>query len=485
MRAVLLFALSLSACATVDEAPSTTIDTPTPAPAPVDRAVNTNAAIDIGAIRAPTTLKPQPLATIPACSVQVHLARHAPITFEGDIVDELRDVELDLVGPAGLTVAADVGSFSSVELRPRVALRLPAGPATDDPAGASGALFDLGGLVVAGFVNLVLLPVSVPVGLLTNGDLFVLDVPTFTDGMFSDVVLEKALWQQEVERRAAPHSAVLQREADRQARFAPFLKQLQDNARAAPGCVLNDSGHCHLHFAWPTRFVSLTASGLPCAVPPVKTSEHTDDSDDESDDDNTPSPQVTLTLPALPASPAPTILPLPHNPDELRGHGAERTSSRWASSWNTRLEHAAPAFDAATLRGARDIVLDDVDFVCRIKARGNDFDIDGSAPELSIRLAWGFDHDVVGVSFPTIESRTATVGVHGATLQPGEAVKLSVVDIDAFVDDWVGMDIVVFDGRLPLRFSHPQFTAECRAAPTSSSSSSSSPVLPPEQEQDL
>lgn len=476
MRASLLFALSLSACATVDDTPPPSRDMSSSAPAvPPSPHSDSNSnnkvsdsTVDIGALKVPTTLRtPPPLATIPACGVAVELARHAPVTFEGDLVDDVREVELELAGPAGLTVTADIGDFSAVALRPRVALRLPAGPATDAPAGSSGALFDLGGLVVAGFVNLVMLPVSVPIGLLTNSDLFVLDAPVFTGGMFSDVVLEQGLWQQEVERRAAPHAAVLQREADRQARFAPFLKQVQQQARAAPGCVLDSTGHCQLRFAWASRFVSLTASGLPCAAAVSADNDNDNDTDNDNDNATTPpppSPRAMLTLPVLPTSPAPTMLPLPHAPDERRGQGAARTSSRWASARDTRLDNAAVAFAAARLRGAADAPLDNVDLACRVTARGNDFDADGSAPELSIRLAWGFDHEVVGVTFPTAEARTTTVGVHGVSLQPGEAVKLSVVDIDAFVDDWVGMDIVVFDGRLPLRFTHAQFTAECRAA---------------------
>jgi hypothetical protein len=396
------------------------------------------------------------------CGARVTLVRASPVLFEDDLVGGLREVELDVVGPVGLAVGIEgwskVPVWDAVELPPKVALRLPAGPATDRSTGASGALFDLGGLALAGFANLITLPLSIPFAVLSaSPDLFFFEAPSFAEGMFNDVVLDKQAWQAEVARRGAPHKAVLAVEAKRQARFHAFRDDLMKRA-LAPSCIVDDSGHCLLRFTWPMDSLSARFSGLPCTVPATTVNEG-GIVDTTADDRHN---RVTGTLPALPTLPTPLVLEVPPNPDERRGHGAVATRDAWRSDRNN-IGELESAFHHANMRGARGMALHDVDLVCRIATRGNDFDLDGSAPELRARLAWGFDQDVVGQSFGERTTRTLFIAVSRASFEPGELVKLSVVDVDTLIDDWVGMDIVTFDGTLPLRFSHRSFGAECRA----------------------
>ena len=172
-------------------------------------------------------------------------------------------------------------------------------------------------------------------------------------------------------------------------------------------------------------------------------------------------------LPALPPPAAPQILVGPPRPaGDRRGEGAEATGETWRRGARAALDDVAAGArwrEARAARGIKGVALDDATLVCRVRTRGGDFDLDGSAPELRVRVAWGFDERVAGQSFGTRSTRERVVGVEGVTLLPGELVKVSLVDVDAFVDDWIGMDVVTFDGTLPLRFDHPRFGAECGA----------------------
>lgn len=413
----------------------------------------------------------------------MELLRATPLTFEGRLVRTLYEVEVAAQGPPGLVATLGVygdsaPSFAEVALTPLVALKVPAGPAQDSPSGPSGALFDLGGLAVAGLVNLALFPVTVPLGILAGRpDAFLVDVPSFSDGMFDDAVLDPATWEAEVARRAAPHTEALAREAERQQRFSQWLGSLllEQQQRA---CTLDDTGRCALRVWWPARSLSVAFSGRTCAEPPPSIDAG----------DKVPSPgaasaaparaaparaapaprHFSTRLPELPPPVAPTPLVGPPRPDsDHRGEGAEATLERWRAGGRAALEDAAARGrwkEARAARGKTGEALRDVTLVCRLRARGGDFDADGSAPELRLRLAWGFDDRVAGQSFGTLSTRERLFGVEGVTLLPGELVKLSAMDVDAFVDDWLGMDVVVFDGRLPLRFEHPRFGAECGAA---------------------
>lgn len=404
----------------------------------------------------------KPIATHHGCGATVEVARATAIVFEGAPVRALYDLELSAAGPPGLVVALDADgrpSFTDVTLSPEVALRLPAGPAQDAPAGASGALFDLGGLAVAGLVNLTLFPVTVPLGLLAGRpDAFLMDAPTFTDGMFSDVVLDQATWDTEVARRAAPHQAALAKEAERQGRFLAWKSELLLEQQAL-SCAVDDSGRCTLRALWPGSRLSPAFSGHACAAP-APTADAVDPGAKAAP------PREVSWLPALPEPRAAIALALPPRPaDDVRGEGAQATLDAWGDGATAVLDEAeARALwpQAKRARKARGRPLADATLVCRIAARG-DFDIDGSAPELRVRVAFGFDGSVAGRSFPMEQTRQRTVGLEHVSLLPGELVKISLVDIDALVDDWVGMDIVTFDGVLPLRFEHPRFTAQCGA----------------------
>ena len=423
--------------------------------------------VDAGAIVAATTStpphKPIQLLVHEGCRARINLVRSAPITFEGDVASGVREVEVEVEGPAGLVVGIEGAGtplplWSAVQLTPKVALQLPAGPARDGPAGVSGALFDIGGLAAAGFGNLIALPFSVPLALLTNSnDLFFFEAPSFKDGMFVDVVLDERAWGDEVARRAAPHAGVLEIEAKRQQRFAAFRDRL--SAAAAPvSCAVDDTGHCQLRFTWPTSAMTVRFTGPTC--PPIPKI---------ADKNGKPVPAFsadeyyapTAALPALPAPPKPQLLPVAHNPDERRGRGARATADAWSAT-TSRLDDPRNAFARAKHRGAPNMPLSDATLVCQLKARGS-FDADGSSPDLVVRLVWGFDRDVVGVTFDEVSAWTTTFGLAHATILPGELVKISVVDVDAFVDDWIGMDIVTFEGTLPLRFKTRSFSAECRA----------------------
>lgn len=418
-----------------------------------------------------------PVATQAACGAAVDLQRASPIAFEGTLVRTLFELELLATGPAGLLVSLDRDgrpSFVDVSLAPEVALRLPAGPARDAPAGASGALFDLGGLAVAGLVNLALFPVTVPLGILAGRpDAFLMDVPTFTDGMFSDVVLDGPTWDAEVARRAAPHQAVLAKEAERQQRFAAWKSELLLEQQAL-SCTIDDTGRCALRVLWPSSRLTIGFSGLACAAPPPTPADPTASSAATTTASTAtgtaaiaappPTPLEVTWLPALPEARPPVALAVPPRPaDDVRGEGARATLAAWTAHGGAALEEAearAAWPQGRARRGAKGEALHDATLVCRIAARG-DFDVDGSAPELRVRIALGFDSMVAGQTFGTVATRRRTVGLKHISLLPGELVKLSLVDIDAFVDDWIGMDVVVFDGTLPLRFEHSRFTAEC------------------------
>jgi hypothetical protein len=109
--------------------------------------------------------------------------------------------------------------------------------------------------------------------------------------------------------------------------------------------------------------------------------------------------------------------------------------------------------------------LADQTLACTLRMRARDVDADHSPPELRLRLAFGFGDDVAGQTWVESSTWQRTFAVEHVTLLPGELVKLSAMDVDAFVDDWIGMDVVVFDGRTPLVFEHPSFAAECRVVP--------------------
>lgn len=450
--------------------------TPSGAPEPIDarggvdgidadglRAVGVGA--DGGGRDARTITPPprKPIAIHAKCGARVELVRASPIGFEGTLLRTLYDVELTAAGPAGLVVALDGDgppTFADVALPPKVALRLPAGPAQDGPAGASGALFDLGGLAVAGLVNLTLFPVTIPLGILAGRpDAFLMDAPTFTDGMFSDIVLDQATWDAEVARRAAPHQAALATEAERQQRFATWKGGLVLEQQQL-SCTVDGTGRCTLHVLWPRAHLEPSFTALECAAPPPETT------GGEPAGTPPPLPQVTW-LPTLPEPKAPVALAVPPRPpDDRRGEGAHATLDAWSDAADVALEDddaRARWSRAKQARRARGEPLTDATLVCRITARGS-FDIDDSAPELRVRLAFGFDGSVAGRSFPSVQAHQRTVGLKHVTLLPGELVKLSLVDIDALVDDWIGMDVVTFDGALPLRFEHPSFTAQCGAA---------------------
>ena len=419
-----------------------------------------------------------PFAVHEACQASMELLRATPLTFEGRLVRTLYEVEVAAQGPPGLVATLAVyddsaPSFAEVALTPLVALRVPAGPAQDAPRGPSGVLFELGALAVAGLVNLALFPVTVPLGILAGRpDAFLVDVPSFSDGMFDDAVLDPATWEAEVARRAAPHTEALAREAERQQRFSQWLGSLllEQQLRA---CTLDHTGRCALRVWWPYRNLSVAFSGLACAEPPpsvdASAEEPSPGAASTAPASAAPPPRRFSTLlPELPPPAAPTPLVGPPRPDsDHRGEGAEATLERWRAGGRAALEDAAARGrwkQARAARGKAGEALRDVTLVCRLRTRGGNFDADGSAPELRLRLAWGFDDRVAGQSFGTLSTRERLFGVEGVTLLPGELVKLSAMDVDAFVDDWLGMDVVVFDGRLPLRFEHPRFGAECGAA---------------------
>lgn len=426
--------------------------------------------------RARTPPPRAPFATHEACQARAELVRAMPLTFEGKLVRTLYEVEVAVQGPPGLVATLGVygesaPSFADVALTPLVALKVPAGPAQDAPRGPSGALFELGGLAVAGLVNLALFPVTVPLGILAGRpDAFLMDAPRFSEGMFDDAVLDQATWEAEVARRAAPHTEALAREAERQQRFSLWLGSLllEQQQRS---CTLDDTGACALRVWWPARSLTVGFSGLACAEPPPSA----DDKEPASAapasaapaNQGPPPRHFSTLLPELPPPVAPVPLVGPPRPDsDRRGEGAEATLERWRAGGAAALEDAAARGrfkEARAARAKKGESLRDVTLVCRLRTRGGDFDADGSAPELRLRLAWGFDDQVAGQSFGTLSARERHFGVEGVTLLPGELVKLSAMDVDAFVDDWLGMDVVVFDGTLPLRFEHPRFGAECGA----------------------
>jgi hypothetical protein len=468
-------------------APPTTASAPLPGPASAQTTHAAAPVVDTRPIDA-AALRP----VIPAawvsharCDAHVHLRRAAPILFEDHVVSQLREVELEVQGPPGLRFRVEKSyAVDTVSLMPLVALRLPAGPATDNAAGASGALFDLGGLALAGLGNLLLLPVSLPLGLLVgNPDVFFFDAPTFTDGMFSDVVLDESAWQTEVQRRSAPHQDVLAQEAVRQKRFQTWLASL-GLAQQQLSCTLDADGRCALRLLYPSSAVSVAFEGLPCALPPPAPDEPAlDDTGADAPDEaqvpakskpttaakKTPQPSPPpetqwVTLPALPEPASPRVLELPpRDTDDRRGVGADRTAYAWRTERPRRDDASALFLNKQPHRGRRGQGVDDVTLACRVRAKGGGFDADGSAPELRARVAWGFDQDVVGFTFAGADNASEASGaLGGVSMVPGELVKLSVVDVDALVDDWVGMDIVRFDGTWPLRFAHRRFVGECR-----------------------
>ncbi|OGQ26598.1 MAG: hypothetical protein A2138_17035 [Deltaproteobacteria bacterium RBG_16_71_12] len=294
-----------------------------------------------------------------------------------------------------------------------------------------------------------------------------MDAPTFTDGMFSDVVLDEATWNAEVARRAAPHQAALAREAERQGRFQAWKRGLLLEQQALT-CTVDESGRCALRALWPSARLAVTFGGLACAAPPPEPPPTAAPAPEETVAPPAGAPPaagpIVAWLPTLPEPKAPIPLAVPPRPDDdVRGEGALATLDAWSAAGDSVLYDgdAQPLWRRAErARGARGQPLRDATLVCRIDARG-DFDIDGSAPELRARLALGYDAEVAGQSFAMTASRRRMLGLRHVTLLPGELVKLSLIDVDALVDDWVGMDVVTFDGRLPLRFEGSRFSARC------------------------
>ncbi|HEY4222110.1 MAG TPA: hypothetical protein VGO62_12225 [Myxococcota bacterium] len=401
-----------------------------------------------------------------------------PERFEDAAIASLRDVELEASGTEGLTVAVipaydDVSDpFSDVHLPARVALRLPAGPAQDAPAGSSGALWDLGGLALTGMLNLVLLPFSIPLGILSGRpDAFFIDAPTFSEGQFNDVVLDDKAWQAEVERRAAPHKAELAEEAARQRRFADWW-QAQHPEKQARACTIDATGRCVLRVRWGSPSLRVQFTGLPCTQvepPPAPVDDDAKPKPIAKQPALVPAAPVLAFLPSLPSPPMATLLDVPERAAlDMRGVGARATREAWAHANDVELEGAD--VDALWKRASKGPSgdLEDVTLVCKVNAsRAHDWDLDGSPPELHIRLALGFDSDVVGASFAVETAWHKSIGLRHVSLRPGEVVKISVVDVDTFVDDWGGMALARYDGKLPLKFRHGNFDAECRAVGSS------------------
>ena len=161
----------------------------------------------------------------------------------------------------------------------------------------------------------------------------------------------------------------------------------------------------------------------------------------------------------------------PHPASDVRGQGARRTQARWhklhsigdaviaAGDFDRRWQEAVQA-------GARTVGdIDDAALLCRVEALEMLWDPDGSPPELRVRIAWGFDADVVGYTFfDAPEGQRRDVALRHVSLRNGELLKISLVDVDAFSDGWGGMAIARYRGTSPMTFTHRAFRAECYLA---------------------
>jgi hypothetical protein len=459
-RAGAVLLVITSACATTVEGP--------PAPAPRASSFDDDLppALVAPAVPTPPPRPPPAFAEHERCGAKVFLDRATAVPFEDSVVDRLVDVTLHVEGPTGLELSLDSSSaedgtppWSDVSLTPHVALHMPAGPARDAPAGASGALFDLSGAALAELGNLLLLPATVPILMITGRpDVFLFDAPSFAQGMFADTVLDEAEWAREVERRAAPHAAVLAKEAERQARFQTWRANAGLEAQVRR-CTVDVSGRCLLHVRWPSSTMRVTFGGLPCATPPPPPPPSTDEAVPPADDDAS-SPSRLAFLPSIPTAPPPLLLPVPPRaPDDVRGQGAERTREAWSETGVVSLEGGDVRARWKAAKKTPAPVEDDVALLCHVDVRGSGWDIDDSAPEL--RLAFGYDDDVVGESFEIGTARRADIGLHPVSLRAGERIKLSAVDVGAFVDDWMGMVLLPVDGS-PLRGKTSALSVECR-----------------------
>lgn len=287
------------------------------------------------------------LAELPRCNAQLSLVDADAVRFEGDVVASLVRARLRAHGPAGLKVelrgiSTELPDYGPVALPPKVALRLPAGPAHDEPAGQSGALFDLGGLAIAGFVNLVALPFTLPLSIFTGPQVLgVIDPPVFTEAMFADVVVDDAAYQAEVERRAAPYARELAAEGERQKRFALWRDSLRLEAQEH-SCTVDASGACALDVLWPGTSARVAFTGEACPPPPPPPSPSTPPPTSEpaepdavapssppevSSDEASSEPELLWAyLPTTAQPAAPFLLEPPPRPgSDHRGEGAQAT----------------------------------------------------------------------------------------------------------------------------------------------------------------
>lgn len=310
---------------------------------------------------------------------------------------------------------------------------LPPGPVRDAPQHPprNGVVTAIETAVV-GLVDLTLLPVSIPLSVATEGQVspLFLPFPATESAVFSDAVLDDEAWRAEVQRRGEAWSAAA----------ADWIRMQNE---------LSSRGTCAF-----TTELGCTASTLIVDAPPMlRATVHRDGCPAETVDVPLHAPEDTSVDPSM------------------SKHSAELNRQTWR-----RIDEATPAWADSVLPDQRALrwlyrtakatphvhELVEETLLCRVQARGRDWDPFRGAPDLTLRVSLG-GTEVAGRSFRLPDDTADAVFlIPDMHLAQGERFKFSVVDRDAFEDDWGGAVWGIFSGELPLLATHARFTVGCR-----------------------
>lgn len=112
--------------------------------------------------------------------------------------------------------------------------------------------------------------------------------------------------------------------------------------------------------------------------------------------------------------------------------------------------------------------------------KGRKWDLFGNPPDPSARFWVGSDDRG---SACAQDRMSTTLSWPGVTLRPGDKMKLSVTDMDVNNNDFAGMDLLLFEGRLPVDLTGDHFSATCRGLSLEDASAQLSPQLQAAREQ--
>jgi hypothetical protein len=383
---------------------------------------------------APEPRAPDACAKAATISVsEAHLSRSGLVLVHAVLEGLTPDVTVEL--PASPRMPLHDGAAAATpKVPPAFVVDSLEGAATERPQrpGFFSAIGNLLKGAVVGLANLVMLPVNLPLHLIdSKNEVFPIswNAGSLTDAypsaeaggpLFDDSVLALVDYQ---ERKAAfdARAAIVKAhddaiEARTAAAFNPRCKQ--ENGRCELDALLGaDDKHFGVQIAGPD-----------CAA-------------------------RSLTA-AVPAAAAPELL------DESKGSAGSLRA--WNETFGTRspqLVAAASAEDAFKLAATTATeTIDGATIVCSATTTRP------PAKKKHAMLAARFSFGDLMVTGATVQARAGgepiVFVVPRVSLERGGRMKVAILDTAA---EWGAAAVVPFDGKLPLAFSHPRFTAECRA----------------------